>query len=100
MTNNLEVNYQEDISKKEKDSQDFLEVLFISSDKLRDKMDEISIRILEGVNEDQLQLKEISVVDGRSTVIYHIKRPKYTSRMSMVYEGSEDCHKLAQNFMN
>ena len=43
---------------------------------------------------------EISIVDGRSTMIFHIKRPKYTSRMSMVYEGPEDCHKLAQNFMN
>tara|TARA_R100000742_G_C4238806_1_gene58886 strand:+ start:235 stop:540 length:306 start_codon:yes stop_codon:yes gene_type:complete len=99
MTSNLEVNYQEDISKKEKDSQDFLEVLFINSDNLRSKMDEIGIRILDGVNEEQIKIKEISVVDGRTTLVYHINKDKYTSRMSMVYEGPEDAHKLAINFM-
>jgi len=103
MVSNLEVNYKEITSNKNQDSQDYLEVLFITADKLRESIDAATTNIIRDATEEDVKLKEISISDGRMSLILEINRKpnrlqiNHVSTLTLLYEGPEDAQRIAEN---
>ena len=109
MASNLEVNYKEISNKKEKDSQDYLEVLFINADKIRESIDAATSKIIRDATEQDVKIKEMSISDGRMFVSLNITRRtnhitsgtthkvKHVSTLTLLYEGPEDAHTIGKS---
>lgn len=111
MASNLEINYKEITSKKEVDSQDYLEVMFITAEKLRESIDKATSKFIRNAKPEDVKLKEISIADGRICLSLDFNRVrstlvkkgiprniKYVSRLTLLYEGPEDAQTIANEF--
>lgn len=110
MASNLEVNYKEIAYNPEickltgiKDSQDYLEVLFIDSTKIRESIDAATTKVIRDATQEDVKLKEMSISDGRMLIILEINRKRnrlqinHVSRLTLLYEGPEDADTLAHS---
>lgn len=110
MVSNLEINYKEIAYNPEickltgiKDSQDYLEVLFINADKIRESIDAATNKVIRDATEEDVKLKEVSIRDGRMLIILEINRKpnrlliNYVSRITLLYEGPEDADTLGRS---